>query len=301
LLASYSEAYALCTAEMRARVSVSPTTVGIFDSGVGGLSVATAVHQLLPALPVRYIADTAFFPYGERPPAEVEARAAALTAELVGDGCGLVVVACNTASSAALERLRAQFPATPIVGMEPPLKPAAERTRTGRVAVLVTPATARGERLARLQAAYAGDAAVEVVPMPGLADLVEEGEISGERVEQALRRALDGLQIGGQSPVDEVALGCTHYGFLRTTLEAILGRNVEVIDAADAVARRVQHQLEQHGLAIPHGAAVAVMARATGDQSSFEAAVARLRSAGAALPPLVYAADSREASVRSTA
>jgi glutamate racemase len=278
------------------------TTVGIFDSGVGGLTVAAAVHELMAAQPVRYIADTAFFPYGERAPEEVEARSAALTAQLVGEGCGLVVVACNTASSAALERLRAQFPATPIVGMEPPLKPAAERTRSGRVAVLVTPATARGERLARLQAAYAGGAEVEVVPMPGLADLVEAGEIGGERVEQALRRALDGLIADQLTAVDEVALGCTHYGFLRATLEAMLGDGVEVIDAADAVARRVRHQLEAHGFEVPTGAVGAVHARATGDQLAFETAVERLRDAGAVLPPITFASETpNEAPVRSNA
>src|SRR4051794_27657237 len=105
------------------------STVGVFDSGVGGLSVVAALHRLLPSLPIRYIADTAFFPYGERTPEEVEARSAMLTAQLIGEGCGLVVVACNTASSAALERLRAQF-AVPIVGMEPPLKPAVERSQS---------------------------------------------------------------------------------------------------------------------------------------------------------------------------
>jgi glutamate racemase len=273
------------------------TTVGIFDSGVGGLTVAAAVHSLLPAQPLRYIADTAFFPYGERPPEEVEARSAALTAQLIQEGCGLVVVACNTASSAALERLRAQFPSTPIVGMEPPLKPAAERTRSGRVAVLVTPATARGERLARLQAAYAGGADVVTVPMPGLADLVEAGEVSGERVEQALRRALDGIAATDGKPVDEVALGCTHYGFLRPALETILGPDVEVIDAAEAVARRVKHQLEAHGFDIPEGIAVPVIATATGDPLAFEATVERLRAALAILPPLEFGHETAEATV----
>src|SRR5438094_818658 len=108
------------------------STVGVFDSGVGGLTVVAALHRLLPSLPIRYIADTAYFPYGERSPAEVEARAVALAEQLVDEGCALLVVACNTASSAALERLRERF-VVPIVGMEPPLKPAAERSRSGKV------------------------------------------------------------------------------------------------------------------------------------------------------------------------
>jgi glutamate racemase len=186
--------------------------------------------------------------------------------------------------------------------MEPPLKPAAERTRSGHVAVLVTPATARGERLARLQAAYAGNAAVEVVPMPGLADLVEAGEIAGERVEQALRRALDPLLVDHEPPVDEVALGCTHYGFLRDTLEGMLGPGVEVIDAAHAVARRVEHQLQEHGYAIPGGVAVPVLARATGDNAAFVSAVERLRDAGAVLPPITFASvEASETPLRSNA
>ncbi len=264
------------------------TTVGIFDSGVGGLTVAAAVHRLLPALPIRYIADTAFFPYGERPAEDVEARSHALTRRLIDEGCALVVVACNTASSAALELLRSQF-TVPIVGMEPPLKPAAERTRSGRVAVLVTPGTARGERLARLRENYAGDAEVAVIPMPGLADLVEAGEVSGARIDAALREAIASLATAGAPPVDEIALGCTHYGFLRPALEALLGPGVEVLDAADAVARRVRHQLETFGHAVPAGASAVVHAAATGDASAFAVTIERLRAAGAALPPIEFA------------
>ena len=115
--------------------------VGVFDSGVGGLTVAAALHRLDPTLPLRYFADSARFPYGERPPQELAERALAIGAQLVAQGCRLLVVACNSASSAALEALREHVD-TPVVGMEPPLKPAVERSRSGRVAVLVTPATA---------------------------------------------------------------------------------------------------------------------------------------------------------------
>ncbi len=260
-------------------------TVGIFDSGVGGLTVVEALHRLLPALPIRYIADSAYFPYGERSAEEVEARAAALTAQLVAEGCVLVVVACNTASSAALERLRGRF-VVPIVGMEPPLKPAAERTKSGQVAVLATPATVRGERLARLHDAHAGAATVAIVPMPGLADLVEAGEIEGEPVRALLHRALDAMP----HDVDEVALGCTHYGFLRPALEAMLGPGVEVLDAAEPVARHVRRQLEAHGLALPSAsdAEAVVRCSSTGGLEQFAATVARLRAAGAALPPIEF-------------
>jgi glutamate racemase len=263
-----------------------PHAVGVFDSGVGGLTVVEALHRLRPTLRIRYIADSAYFPYGERTSEEIAARAVALTEQLVAEGCALVVVACNTASSSALERLRERFD-LPIVGMEPPLKPAAERTRSGKVAVLATAATARGDRLARLQHAYAGGAEVITVPLPGLADLVEVGEVRGERVEQLLHRALDPLAGSG---IDEVALGCTHYGFLRATfdsmLDALLGADVDVIDPAEPVARRVLQQLAEHAITLPAGDGPDIVCSTTGDPFAFEEAIARLRANGAQLPPL---------------
>ena len=210
--------------------------VGIFDSGVGGLTVATALHRDQPSLQITYIADTAYFPYGGREPADVSERALYLARRLVEEGADALVVACNTATSAALERLRAEFN-LPIVGMEPPVKPAVEASVTGVVAVLATPGTARGERLARLNGQYATDARVFTIPMPGLADLVEAGEVEGERVEEMLRAALDAPIAEG---ADSVALGCTHYGFLRHTIARLLPPGVRVIDAAEPVARRIR-------------------------------------------------------------
>jgi len=263
------------------------TAVGVFDSGVGGLTVVAALRRLNPELPIRYIADGAWFPYGERSPEEIEERSLLLADALIAEGCAPIVVACNTASSSALDRLRERFE-VPIIGMEPPLKPAVERTRTGKVAVLATPSTARGERLARLQDAYGGGVEVTTVPMPGLADLVESGHVAGERVEQLLHRTLGPLADSG---IDEVALGCTHYGFLRATfdsmLDELLGTDVDVIDPAEPVARRALQQVEAHGIAVPpveRGAPV--IAATTGDPARFAEAVARLRADGADLPVL---------------
>ena len=254
----------------------------MIDSGVGGLTVVAAMQRAMPALPVRYVADTARFPYGDQPPDAVAARTCALGEQLLARGCSLLVIACNTASSAALELLRERFEA-PIVGMEPPLKPAVERTRSGRVAVLVTAGTAEGDRLARLHESFAAGREVLTVPIPGLADLVEAGEIAGPRVDAILGPAIAELRGGN---VDEVALGCTHYAFLRPALEALLGPGVEIIDAAEPVARRVRQQLEAHGLAIPEGEPVAAECTATGDPAELEASLARLRAAGADLPLL---------------
>ena len=260
------------------------TSVGIFDSGVGGLTVAYALHRLLPALPLRYLADTACFPYGERTDAAVQERSLVIARRLRDEGCSLLVVACNTASSAALEGLRATLD-LPIVGMEPPLKPAVERSRSGRVAVLVTPTTARGARLARLHDDHAANAEVETVPMPGLANLVEGGEIDSERVEELLRHALEGPLRRG---VDQIAIGCTHYGLLGAALRRVLGHGVGVVDAAEPVARRARQQMQAHGLPLPddEGKEQTVLCSATGDSAAFEAAVDRLRAGGAPLPPL---------------
>ena len=265
------------------------TVVGVFDSGVGGLTVADALHRLSPTPPLRYLADSAGFPYGERSERDVADRASRLAQRLVDDGCALLVIACHTATSAALERLRSALP-VPVVGVEPPLKPAAERSRSRRVAVLVTPATARGERLTRLHRDHAGDAQVETVPMPGLARAVEAGEVGGPRVERLLREALAAPLRRG---VDQVALGCTHYGFVRPALERVLAGAAEVIDAAAPVARRTRRQLEAYAPESLDGdgeqaerAEQPVICSTTGDPTAFEALLQRLRAAGAQLPPL---------------
>ncbi len=255
---------------------------GIFDSGVGGLTVAAALHRHQPSLDIRYVADTGFFPYGAREPEAIAERAVIVVSGLVEAGANVVVVACNTASSAALERLRETFD-VPIVGMEPPLKPAVERSRSGRVVVLATPGTARGERLARLQERHAHGAHVWTIPMPGLADLVEAGEVDSPRVEAMLREALAEPLAAG---ADEVALGCTHYGWLRPLLGRMLPE-IEVIDPAEAVARRALFVIEEAGHHIEADAPPReVLCYATGDATALERTVERLRAAGADLPPL---------------
>jgi len=255
---------------------------GIFDSGVGGLTVAEALHRLAPSLPISYLADTAFFPYGNRTADEVADRAVILARTLIEGGATVIVVACNTASSAALERLRAEL-TIPVIGMEPPVKPAVERSRSRTVAVLATSGTISGARLARLTERHSGDATVTTIAMPGLADLVEAGETSSERVRTMLADALREPVARG---VDEVALGCTHYGFLRSTLASLLPASVEVLDAAEPVARRVLTVMAEAGQAVPSGPVEEVLCYATGDADPFEATIERLRKDGAALPPL---------------
>ena len=262
--------------------------IGVFDSGIGGLTVVRALHEREPTLPIRYLADTAFFPYGGRTASALRERALTLGHSLVDQGCTLLVVACNTASSAALERLRAELP-VPVVGMEPPLKPAAEQSRSGRVVVLATEGTVAGERLAQLEANHARDVTVQVVPMPGLADLVELGESTGERVRAQLSGAvMEPISLGA----DAVALGCTHYGFVAETLRELLPEWVVVIDAADAVARRTVDVIRERGLEIGDGEPLPVVYEVTGDVALFDQAMARLRETGEALPPMVDARKS---------
>ncbi|MDA0815832.1 MAG: glutamate racemase [Chloroflexi bacterium] len=258
--------------------------VGIFDSGVGGLTVAAALHRHDPFIEITYIADTAFFPYGGRDPDEVAERARVLASMLVEGGADVLVVACNTASSAALELLRAEF-AVPIIGMEPPLKPAVEASMSGVVAVLATPGTARGERMARLNEQFAGGRQVFTLPMPGLADLVEAGEVQGDRVESMLREA---LEVPLRAGADAVALGCTHYGFLRPLLVGLLPVGVRIIDAVDPVARRTLHVLREIGVDMTRPTEVAeILCYATGDPVGLEVTIDRLRCAGADLPRLI--------------
>jgi glutamate racemase len=259
--------------------------VGIFDSGLGGLTVARALRQRAPALPILYFADTARFPYGACEPVELCDRVLTVARSLVDRGCSTLVVACNTASSAALEQLRAELP-VPVVGMEPPLKPAAARSTARRVIVLATAGTVAGERLARLEASHASGVTVHTIPMPGLADLVESGRARDPAVTAMLAAAIEEpLRLGA----DVVALGCTHYGFLQAVLADLLPADVTVIDAADPVARRTLAVLEQSGRPALPGAALPIAYDVSGSNDAFIAAVTCLREQGEPLPPLVRA------------
>ena len=221
----------------------STRPIGVFDSGLGGLSVASEVKLRLPHEDLLYIADSAYCPYGGRPLEEITARSLAVTQALVDRGAKLVVAACNTASGAAIERLRETFD-VPIVGLEPAVKPAAASTRSGRIAVLATPATLQTERFRRLLDNHGAGVEVIGIPCPGFVELVEAGEVSGERAVGSVRAVL-GPTIDG---VDRVVLGCTHYPFLREAVAAVVGEGVEILDSGPAVARQVERVLRNHHL-----------------------------------------------------
>ncbi len=218
------------------------TKLGIFDSGVGGLSVLKAIRQTLPGMSCVYFGDQWHVPYGARPVEEIRAFAEAITRFLLGRGAQLIVVACNAASAAALHYLREMFPSVPFVGMEPAVKPAAEITHSGVVGVLATPATFQGELYASVVERFAGNVTLLQDTCPGLVAQIEKGELETPRTREILERALTPMLAKG---IDTVVLGCTHYPFVIPLIQAIAGPGVRVIDPAPAVARQVARRLEE--------------------------------------------------------
>lgn len=222
----------------------SPAPIGVFDSGVGGLSVLRAIWQTIPELPVIYLADQAHVPYGPRPLEEVRSFAEAISHYLISQGCKIIVVACNAASAAALHHLRAQFPTIPIVGMEPAVKPAAEHTLSGVVGVLATPATFQGALYASVVERFASN--VRLIPhtCPGLVQQIEAGELDTPETYRILSEALEPML---QARIDTIVLGCTHYPFVIPAIQKIAGADVRVIDPAPAVAKQTRRQLIAQG------------------------------------------------------
>ncbi|QDX80102.1 glutamate racemase [Denitratisoma sp. DHT3] len=210
--------------------------IGIFDSGLGGLSVLAAVARALPRAELCYLADTAHVPYGSKPDGFIQGRVLSIGRHLVDRGCRLLVVACNTATAAAVDELRRQHPGVPIVGIEPGIKPAAAASRSRKIAVLATESTARSERLARLIRDHAGAVDVTVTPCPGWATRVETLDLDGPAFAAEIAARIDPLLASG---VDQLVLGCTHYSFLAPTLAPLVAGRAELVDVAAAVARQV--------------------------------------------------------------
>jgi glutamate racemase len=215
--------------------------IGVFDSGLGGLSVLAAIARALPRADLTYLADTAHVPYGDKPDGFIRGRVLAIGRHLVERGCTLLVVACNTATAHAVTALRHQHPGIAVVGVEPGVKPAAQTTRSGRIAVLATEATARSERLARLIRDHAANLDVRVVPCPGWATRVETLQLDGPEFAAEVQAMLQPLLDHG---VDRIVLGCTHYAFLAPLMTPAAQGRAELIEVADAVARQV---VRQHG------------------------------------------------------
>ena len=218
--------------------------IGIFDSGVGGLSILRSVRELLPDEDLIYMADQVHVPYGSRSLDQVRAFAEGITRYLLAQNAKLILVACNTASAAALHHLRQVFPQVPFVGMEPAVKPAAEHTRSGVVGVLATPATFQGELYASVIERFAAGVKVLQDTCPGLVMEIDHGKLDTLEVYSILEQALNPMLVEG---IDTVVLGCTHFPFVIPAIETIVGPEVRVIDPSPAIARQVERLLEAKG------------------------------------------------------
>lgn len=214
--------------------------IGMFDSGLGGLSVYREIRTRLPHEDVIYYADSAWCPYGTRSHEEIRQRCHAISQLLIEQGAKVIVVACNTATSVAIDFLRASFPQVPFIGLEPAVKPAAAMTASGKVGVLATPRTVTGNRLRWLIETHASGVEVRTTPGNGLVELVESGTLRGPEVVRTIQPMLEPMLDAG---VDVIVLGCTHYPFLHVEMKAFAGEGVAIIDSGAAIARRAANLL----------------------------------------------------------
>lgn len=213
--------------------------IGVFDSGVGGLSVLHEIRRTLPHEDLIYVADSAHAPYGDKSQHFIEARSIAITEFLLSQNAKAIVVACNTATGAAVTALRSRF-IMPIIAMEPAVKPAAAQTQSGVIGVLATRRTLASDNFVRLFARYGAEVEILGQACPGLVEQVEAGDLSGAKTRLLLDQYVLPLLERG---ADTLVLGCTHYPFLAPLIQDIAGSEVAVIDSADAVARQLYHRL----------------------------------------------------------
>lgn len=223
----------------------SSSPIGVFDSGVGGLSVLRAIRAQMPEESIIYFGDQGHIPYGPRPMEQIRSFSEAITRFLLERDAKIIVVACNTASAAALKHLRETFPDVPFVGMEPAVKPAAEHTQTGKVGVLATPATFQGALYASVVERFANGVELFQNTCSGLVQEIERGNLDGTETRRILEDALYPML---EKNIDTVVLGCTHYPFVIPLIEQIVGENVRVIDPAPAVSKQIRRVLEAKGL-----------------------------------------------------
>jgi glutamate racemase len=217
--------------------------IGVFDSGVGGLSVLREIRARLPRESLLYVADSGHVPYGEKSPEFIRERCRAIAEFLLGHGAKALVLACNTATAAGVADLRERYPQLPLIGMEPAVKPAARATRSGVVGVLATTGTLRSAKFAALLDRFASDVRVITQPCPGLVECVEAGELSSPTTRALLKGFVQPLIEQG---CDTLILGCTHYPFLKPLLREMLPSSVALVDTGAAVARHLESLLMAH-------------------------------------------------------
>jgi glutamate racemase len=253
--------------------------IGVFDSGIGGLSVLRHIHAYLPHEKLLYFADSGFAPYGDKPEEIVAARSLAIAEFLMQHPLKALVVACNTATATAIKAIRNAYPALPIVGVEPGLKPAAAASRTRTVGVLATERTLRSEKfnLLREQLSAATEVRFLVQACNGLADQIEKGELQSAATALLIRRYVEPLIEQG---ADTLVLGCTHYPFVQPlieeTIKRMTGKPVMIVDTGDAVARQLVRLLERHELQRKDSGDGSLAAFTTGSETALSAAFANL-------------------------
>lgn len=231
---------------------MNKAAIGVYDSGFGGLSVWRELRRLLPNESLIYLGDGKNCPYGGRSREEITRFATEAVERLVREGVKMVVVGCNTATTAAIDHLRSQWPELPIVGLEPAVKPACLTTKTRRIAVLATEHSLRSDMFLKTAQRYASDVEVVKVPGEGFVEIVEQDMEHTNEARRAVQRVVGQLRGKG---VDKVVLGCTHYPFLRSAIaEALEGEEVDIIDSGEAVARRVEWLLERYDIKAPSDA-----------------------------------------------
>lgn len=223
----------------------SSAPIGVFDSGVGGISVLREIRARLAQESLIYVADSRYVPYGEKSPDFIRERSRLIADFLLAQGAKALVLACNTATAAAVAELRDLYPALPIVGMEPAVKPAAEATRSGVVGVLATTGTLKSAKFAALLDRFAHDVRVITQPCPGLVECIESGALDSAATRELLNGFVEPLLAQG---CDTLILGCTHYPFIKPLLRELVPASVSLIDTGEAVARQLQRLLQARDL-----------------------------------------------------
>lgn len=246
--------------------------IGVFDSGVGGISVLKHIQALLPHEQLRYLADSRYAPYGNKTPAEIQARCFSLADFLIAQGAKVLVVACNTATAAAIDALRDKY-SLPIIGMEPAVKPAAEASKNGIIGILATVGTLKSAQFAALLESYGRNVEVVTQACPGLVECIERGEVDSPATRDLIKQFCAPLLAEG---ADTVVLGCTHYPFVRALISEQVGPNVSLVDTGAAVAKQVKHRLIETGLLATQSQAGAVRFWTNSAAADAPAVIARL-------------------------
>lgn len=262
--------------------------IGIFDSGVGGLSVLREIRSLMPSENIIYFGDQGHVPYGPRSMEQIQNFSEGITNFLLKHDAKIIVVACNTASAAALKYLRETFSDVQFVGMEPAVKPAAEKTQTKKVGVLATPATFQGALYASVVERFATDVEIFQNTCNGLVSQIEAGKLDSEKTKKILEDALLPML---EKNIDTVVLGCTHYPFVIPLIEKIIGDNVRVIDPAPSVAKQAERLLEAKGLRNSSNENRQVIFFTSGDIKSTENVISKLIKEKVDIKPVTWKND----------